>query len=426
MNSRIIKTLWFLQLCSLSGIQVIQFIIPVWVFQTTENINFLGFLYTASFLPKVVLSPFGGYLIDKFDRRKIVICCSATQAFLALFVAALTSFTLPDLRHIIVLCVIEMAMSFLHSIQVISIHTFLPQFTNKNDLTRANAQFQFADSFSLLFAPAMAGTILSLWGVSYPALVTAMIFIFAAFLFAMTKIEDVVAKSTTNLKNGIFEGYKFIYQSKGWFELLCITSFVNFLFSMSIVAFMPLALFYTNNNSLMLGQIYAAGGAGQICGALLMTFIGKNISNPLGLLLNTIILLGFVGPMVIGFSSSFLGFAVGMFCMYLCLTTINVLNNSIWLALVPQEFQGRVIATRRSLAASLAPIATLLSGPIISHFFLPFTQNETIAFGRLFVFVGIGIVIIGLISLKIPNLNFLRGEFSNKYQMDPSFQKTFE
>ena len=64
---------WLGQVVSLIGSGLTSFALGVWVFKSTGSPTLFAFIGLFAVLPKVIFSPIAGVLVDRWDRRKIMI-----------------------------------------------------------------------------------------------------------------------------------------------------------------------------------------------------------------------------------------------------------------------------------------------------------------------------------------------------------------
>jgi len=83
--------IWFGQLVSGVGSRLTSFALGVWVYETTGSTTKFALVFVAMAVPVVLISPFAGALVDRWDRRRTMIVCelvsAGTIAALALSVA---------------------------------------------------------------------------------------------------------------------------------------------------------------------------------------------------------------------------------------------------------------------------------------------------------------------------------------------------
>src|SRR5262245_53987044 len=86
---RVFFLAWVGQLVSLLGSGLTSFALGVWVYQRTGSAMQLGLVYLFTFLPGIVASPLAGALIDRLDRRWMLILSDSGPALSVLCIALL-------------------------------------------------------------------------------------------------------------------------------------------------------------------------------------------------------------------------------------------------------------------------------------------------------------------------------------------------
>ena len=73
-------TLWTGQVFSLIGSQLVQFALIWWLTQETGSATVLAFASIVGLVPQVILGPFVGPLIDRWNRKRTMIVADAVVA----------------------------------------------------------------------------------------------------------------------------------------------------------------------------------------------------------------------------------------------------------------------------------------------------------------------------------------------------------
>jgi MFS family permease len=168
---------WFGQLVSLTGSGLTEFALGVWVFQRTGSP--VQFALTVLFvsLPRILLSPLAGTLVDRWDRRLAMLLSDLGSGLCTLAVALLLFANRLQVGHIYLLVAISSAFGTFQRPAYAAATTLLvpPQ-----QYGRANGMVGLARSISSLVAPALAGFIVVTAGLPSVLLID-----FATFLFAV-------------------------------------------------------------------------------------------------------------------------------------------------------------------------------------------------------------------------------------------------
>jgi DHA3 family macrolide efflux protein-like MFS transporter len=106
--------IWTGQAFSLVGSQLVQFALVWWLTKTTGSATVLAFATMMALLPQIVLGPFAGALVDRWDRRRVLMVADGGIALATLLLAALYALGLVQVWHIYALMLVRAAGSAFH------------------------------------------------------------------------------------------------------------------------------------------------------------------------------------------------------------------------------------------------------------------------------------------------------------------------
>ncbi|MFC7643995.1 MFS transporter [Streptosporangium lutulentum] len=138
------------QLVSTTGSALTGFAIPVWLFDRTGSVADLGLLWALMLLCGVAMLPIAGPLIDRFDRRRVMIAASGIAGTIQLCIALLLWADRLDLWIIYLLLPLN---SMAGTYQRLAFQTAVPQLVPKRYLGHAVGLTQLTNGFAMLFAP---------------------------------------------------------------------------------------------------------------------------------------------------------------------------------------------------------------------------------------------------------------------------------
>ena len=107
-------TIWMGQAFSLFGSQLVQFALVWWLTQSTGSAKVLAMASLAGILPQIFLSPFAGALVDRWNRRKVMIAADAGIALATISLAVLFALKAVEIWHIYALMFIRSLGSAFH------------------------------------------------------------------------------------------------------------------------------------------------------------------------------------------------------------------------------------------------------------------------------------------------------------------------
>jgi MFS family permease len=399
------------QVVSLVGSGLTSFALGVWTFQHTGSATQFALIGLCAVLPRVVLSPLAGTIVDRWDRRWVMIAGDAGAGFSTLMVVLLIVSGRLEIWHIYLLTTISAAFSTVQWPAFMAVTTLL---IPKEHLGRANGMAQFGQAASEILAPALAGVLVGTIQLAGVILIDVATFVFAVVTLLLVRLPrpepapDSMQEKESLWHNLTF-GWNYINARTGLMGLLAFFAVVNFLWGMVGALITPMILSWTSSDAL--GYIISIAGVGMLTGSLAMSIWGGPQRRIQGVFYGE--LLSGLCFVLIGFRPSFWPVALGVFGSHLSIAVVYGSNQSIWQSKVEPDVQGRVFAAQQMVARAAAPLAYLLAGPLADRVFNPLlVANGPLAndlgqvlgtgpgrgIGLLFVIMGMAKVAVTLIS----------------------------
>lgn len=413
---------WLGQVVSLVGSGLTSFALGVWVFERTGSPTLFAFIGLFAILPKVIFSPFAGALVDRFDRRKIMILADAGAGLSTLFIAGLLFTDRLELWQIYLAAAVS---SFFGTFQWPAYTATVTQLIPKKQLGRANGMNQFGRAAAEIFAPLLAGILVLTIQLEGVILIDVATFIFAMITLLMVRFPRLKITPTQNkfttFKADLSFGWKYILARKGLLNLLFFQATVNFIWGMVGALIVPMILGFTTSDKL--GFIITIAGIGMLTGSLLMTAWGGPKRRIIGMLFFE--LLSGVCFMLMGLKPEIWLIAIGAFGAHITIAIVFGSNQALWQTKVEPENQGRVFAAQQMFASVAAPLAYLLAGPMAEKIFEPWmvsgstlSQNLNMLLGSgsgrgiglMFVLMGLAKIIVSGIGYLDPRVRYIEDE----------------
>lgn len=147
------------QTLSLFGSMLVQYAITWHITMTTQSGSMMTISIICAVLPQFFVSPFGGVLADRFDRKKLI---AFADAGIALTTLALAASFAAGYDALWLMFAAQAVRAVGAGIQTPAVGAMIPQIVPKDSLTRANAAFGSVQSVIMLIAPMAAGALMSL------------------------------------------------------------------------------------------------------------------------------------------------------------------------------------------------------------------------------------------------------------------------
>ena len=262
--------IWIGQAFSLLGSRLVQFALIWWLARSTNSATVLAFASLVALLPQVIIGPFAGALVDRWNRRIVIIGADATIALATVLLAILFSLDIVQTWHIYALIFIRAVGEAFHWPAMQASTTMM---VPKQHLSRvAGLNQTLLGLFNILMplAGAVAIEVLPMQGILVIDVATALIAIIPLLFISIpqpVRKEAVsIIKSKFSMLTDMREGLHFIW---GWKTLL-IFSIIGILSNMlgrPAAALMPLMVTqHFGGGVLELGWLQAAVGLGSILG----------------------------------------------------------------------------------------------------------------------------------------------------------------
>jgi MFS transporter, DHA3 family, macrolide efflux protein len=411
---------WLGQLVSNLGSSMTSFGLAIWVFDRTGSVLQLSLIVMAARAPALLVSPFAGALVDRWDRRTAMLLADTGAAVgtLATMILILTG-SLETWHLYVTLSFSGLFSAFQYPAYSAAVTLMIP----KEHYARASGLVQLAGSIGRVVAPAIAAAVVVASGLGPIFIVD-----FATYLFAVGTLAFVAfpkAPPSTRRGTGVRglaleakEGLEFVLARRALLVLLLSFLMVNFAFSFQSVLMVPLLLNLTSEQ--VAGFVVSIGAVAIVTGSLVLSVWGGPVNRIAGVYV-PIAAMG-VGLIVIGIRPV-LGLVIaGSILMHGTHPVAGGSSQSIWQSKVPPELQGRVFAIRQVTAIAATPVAYLLAGTLADGLLEPlmtdasgpmaavFGTGAGRGIGVLFVATGILAIITVIIAIRHPRIRNLEAE----------------
>jgi DHA3 family macrolide efflux protein-like MFS transporter len=375
---------WLGQLVSMSGSAMTRFALTIWVYEQTGEATALAIVAIFSFAPAIFFSPIAGVIVDRVSRKRVMIASDFAAGLSTVALLALYSTGHLEIWH---LWAAGFFASSFESFQFPAYSAAITTMVEKKHYTRANAMLGMVHSGSTIIAPALAGALLHVIGISGIMIIDIATFVFAIGMLLLAIIPNPAetaagrASRGTLLQESVF-GFRYIFSNRSLLGLLLVFLAINLTFTLAMVLLAPMILARTGNNEVILGTTMMMFGIGGVVGGVIVTAWGGFKRRIHGVLLG-IALASLFGQVVIGVGQSIHVWAVGAFLAMFFLPLVNGSSQAIWQAKVSPDIQGKVFSIRRLIAQISAPVAMILGGRLADVVFEPAMASGG-AFARFF------------------------------------------
>jgi len=150
------------QIISLFGNATVRFALPLYLLNETGSSALFGAVTACAFIPAILLSPVGGMVADRVDKRKIMVLLDCATAVLVLGCALLLG-RAPLLPLLIVTMMLLYGIAGAYQPAV---QASIPALVVPERYVQANAVVNTVNAFAALLGPVLGGILYSAWGLT--------------------------------------------------------------------------------------------------------------------------------------------------------------------------------------------------------------------------------------------------------------------
>jgi DHA3 family macrolide efflux protein-like MFS transporter len=390
--------IWGGQAASLLGSNLVQFALVWWLTEKTGSATVLAVATMMAVLPQIILGPFAGALVDRWNRRLVMIVADSGIAIATLVLIALFATGLVEVWHVYALVFIRsMGASFHWPAMQASTTLMVPE----EHLTRIAGMNQTLQGIANIAAPPLGALLLSLLpmhSVLAVDVITALIAITPLLFIPVPQPErapDAAGQSPARaVLSDMIAGWRYVWAWQGMMVLIGLI-FVLKIAGMPAYSLLPLLVSqHFHGDAAQYSMIEAAFGIGIVVGGLIMSVWGgfkrRIVTSLLGLAAHGLGMLAFgILP-----ESGFRGAVATALYVGFTVAFVDAPLMAIMQARVAPEMQGRVFMLIGSLISLTSPLSLSVAGPAADAFGLQ----------AIYVFAGVICVAIALSGAMIPTL----------------------
>ncbi len=361
------------QIISLFGNAAVRFALPLYLLNLTGSSALYGTVTACAFIPAILLSPVGGIVADRVNKRNIMVILDFFTAAVILAFSLLMN----EVNLILLLTVTLMLLYGIAGAYQPSVQASIPALTSQDNFMAANSIINIISSFASLAGPVLGGILYSAYGLKPVLRVCAACFILSAVMEIFIQIPfQKQASDGGVLKTAgadFAESIRFIRKEKPVIgkAVLVICGINLFLAAMIVVAVPYLVTEALNLEASQANRLYgfaegalAAGGLAGGIGA--GVFANKLTIHKSGNLVIACAVCVFpIGVSLALVSSAMINYTVITVCCFaimVCSTLFTVQMMSFIQAETPQNLIGKVIAVILTVSMCAQPLGNAFYG----------------------------------------------------------------
>ena len=377
--------LWLGELISSIGSGMTAFALSVYVYKKTGSVSYVSLITLLSFMPSIVLSPIGGLLADRYDRRLLMIIGDLFSGLGLVYI--LWSIQAGE-KSIVPIFVGITFSSIFTSLLEPSYRATLTDILEEENYAKASGLIQVAGSAKYLISPVIAGMILSVADIRVILLLDILTFITTCLMIFL--VRKSMNSETQNYKKdsfkGLLEGLFIIKENRGVYFLVIIMFFVCFFMGFIQILIRPMILALSSVKTA--GIMESLCAVGLLIGSLWIGIAGikKNYSKILAV---ACFFCGIFMSMT-GLNENLNIIGISTFLFFSTLPFMNSCADVLVRVSIPNELQGRVWGLISLITQMGTVVAYIISGIMADYVFEPMFNKNGILVENIGIIIGTG------------------------------------
>jgi len=386
--------IWGAEALSLFGTQLVQFALVWWITKSTGSATMLAVATLVALFPQIVVAPLAGALVDRWDRRWVMIFANAGIALSTIALALLFLFNTVQLWQIyLAMFVRATGSAFRWPAMQASTAMMVPQKHLARVAGLNNSLFGLASIISPSFGALLIELGLPMYTLLTVDIAAASIAILPLLLVRIPVPQRRALNATqTSVLRDFLDGLRFVLRWRTMFALLAAAAVIMF-FSYPANSLIPLLVTkHFGGGAIQFGGLQSAFGFGVAAGGALLGIWG-GFKKRMTTALASLFLQG-VGFAAVGLVPTN-GFAWAVAAMGLVGLMNPVCTGSLFAIVqstVPHEMQGRIMSLLISLSSVAAPLGLAAAGPLADRY----------GIGIWFLIAGIVMIAVAILSALAP------------------------
>ena len=368
--------LWGSQTVSQLGTAMTDYAVIIWVYSQRGTASSVTLLTVCTFLPTIFFRFLAGSMVDRQNKKRIMLIADLVAACGTLAVFVLHSGEILQIWH---LYVINFLLSLMNAFQEPASFVAVSLLVPEKHYARAGGLQGFSGAAVSILAPALGALLLATGGLDLVLMIDlatfAVAFLVLLFLIRIPEPERQTTEEEPFSKTCL-AGIRYLKDHTAILRITLFLAVINFLAKLGNDGMLsPFILGRTGNNQSVLGMVESFTALGVLAGSLLATTVRPRKSRTRLIFIATGLV--FAGNIIQSLTSRPWLWCAAAFGSYLMAAVMNVNMDILMREKVPMEMQGRVFSAKSTLQNFTIPPALLLGGLLADTVFEPFVLADS-------------------------------------------------
>jgi len=344
------------------------------VYRLTGSALLLGVVGFAGQILTFLLAPFAGVLVDRLNRRNLLVWTQVLAGLQSLVMAALTLAKVITIHEIIALSALQ---GLINAFDMPGRQSFLIQMVSsdagkpdRQDLGNAIALNSSMVNLARLIGPAIAGILIAAYGEGYCFAIDGFSYIAVVISLLMMRVpSSTIQRAATSMLHQLKEGWSYVTGFTPIRTILSLFAIIS-LMGMPFMVLMPIfASQVLHGGPHTLGYLMGASGVGALISAISLA-LRRSVRGLTGMIQIAAILFG-SGLILFGLSHRLWLSLPLMLVVGFGMMQGLAASNTVIQTLVPEDKRGRVMSYYTMAFVGMAPFGSLLAGALAHRFGAP-------------------------------------------------------
>ncbi len=357
--------LWQGQLVSAMGDVVYAIALGFWILAKTGSTALMGTLMAVSTLPRILVSPFAGVLVDRSDRKWLLV---AMDVIRGVFVVLIGIGAYAGFIQVWMVFAAGIIIGLCGAFFTPAVSSSLPDIVPRDKIVQANSAYSLIYTGSGILGNSAGGFLFQILGAPLMFLFNGLSYLFSSITLVFVRIPRIVHRRApqhffADLKDGLALSWKM----RGLRFLLLVAAVLNFFSVMGIFLVLPLFQKTPALGPGRYGIAIACFAIGSLVGYLASASIKFAPSSRFGIFMACFSIMSVsmiifalirIFPLMLGFAG--IGGVVNAILNSFISATVQMV--------VPQDMRGKVFAFLGAISLGLTPMAMALGGLLAGLF----------------------------------------------------------
>jgi MFS family permease len=334
------------------------------VWRLTHSALLLGVVGFAGQILTFVLAPFAGVLIERMDRRKLLVWTQVLAGVQSLGLAALTLAGVITIHEIIFLSALQ---GLINAFDMPGRQSFLMQMVeDRADLGNAIALNSSMVNVARMVGPALAGLVIGAWGEGYCFLIDGLSYIAVVVSLVMMNVKPmVIHRAAVSMLEQMREGWTYVHTFRPIRTILLLFGLLSLMGWPFMVLLPVFASRVLHGGPHTLAFLTAASGIGALASAVSLA-LRKSVLGLTQMIQWSAAMLG-TGLILFGLSHVLWLSMVMLLIVGFGLMQCVAASNTVIQTLVPEDKRSRVMSYYTMAFVGMAPFGSLLAGGLAHY-----------------------------------------------------------